>query len=78
MTLGFDVDSQALLNGAVLGFTTIAGAIAGGLFGGAIGLAAGLAFAELSTQLARLDASVRDLSAENERLRRRVSELESE
>jgi cell division protein FtsB len=74
----FSVDTQDLINGAVLGALFIGGFLVGGLLGLGFAFGIGMAYIELTTELNRLSKAVDGLEAENRALKKRISELESE
>ena len=74
----FSVDSQDLINGAVLGFLHIGGFLVGGLLGLVFAFGIGMAYIELTTTVDRLSKTVDRLEAENQTLENRISDLEAE
>ena len=74
----FTVDTQDLINGAILAFLHIGGFLAGGFLGLGFAFGIGMAYIELTTTLDRLSKTVHALEAENQVLKNRISELEGE
>ena len=72
------VDTQDLINGAVLGVLFIGGFLVGGLLGFGFAFGIGMAYIELTIELNRLSKAVEGLETENRALKKRISELESE
>jgi len=74
----FTVDTQDLINGAVLGFLHIGGFLVGGLVGLGFAFGIGMVYIELTTKLNQLSETVDALESENKVLKKRISNLEDE